>query len=51
MTDTTKCLPCIAIFAVGIIAVLATIGGWVVLQWIECREMGLTVLYCVQHVL
>ena len=26
------------------------IAWWIVAQWSECREAGLSILYCIQHV-
>ena len=33
---------------VGFIAVFL---WWIVSQWVECRNMGLSVFYCIKHVL
>lgn len=43
-----------ASYVVGAIVVglfLALIAAWVILQWQECRDAGMSVFYCVQHVL
>lgn len=30
--------------------ILAGAGYWMKLQWHECRELGLSVFYCIQHI-
>lgn len=29
---------------------MALLGWWLSLQWDECRSMGFSVLYCIQHI-
>ena len=36
--------------AIGAIGFLVLVFGWGVVQWIECRDMGHSILYCLQHI-
>jgi len=38
----------VAIFAGGYIAL---ISWWIFAQWNECRDLGLSVFYCIKHIL
>lgn len=37
--------------AVVVGSFLALIAAWVIFQWQECREAGMSMFYCIQHVL
>ena len=39
------------ISAILMLPIIALIVWWMVVQWNECRGAGLSVLYCIQHVL
>jgi hypothetical protein len=30
--------------------VITIVAVWMKLQWEECREAGLSILYCIQHI-
>ncbi len=38
------------IVALVVLAVAAPIVAWMVFQWTECRDMGFSFWYCIQHV-
>lgn len=40
--------------AVAVVAQLLIIAAaivWSVFQWLECRDMGFSVFYCLQHII
>ena len=37
-------------YVVAPFVALALLGWWLSLQWDECRSMGFSVLYCIQHI-
>ena len=36
--------------AVVIVIMLAAVAAWMTFQWTECRDMGFSFWYCVQHI-
>jgi len=38
------------ILTVVLLIILCASVWWIHVQWVECREMGMSVLYCLKHV-
>ena len=36
---------------IAVVLLLAGSAAWIVFQWGECRDMGFSFWYCIQHVI